>query len=55
MGGFSLRKKTEEDKKLKVETYQSKHLAQIMDSFEQMNKLIESQEAELSRFLSGSH
>jgi hypothetical protein len=50
----SFLKKSDEEKRLKQELYSSRHLAEILDSFEQMNKLIDSQEEELVNFLSNS-
>ena len=39
------------DKTLKVENFQSRHLAQIIDAFSQVMKLFEEQEKELDNFL----
>lgn len=48
MSSLSLKKPA---RQLKTETYQSKHLADILDCFEQVHKKIEEQEKELDAFL----
>ena len=38
-------------KMLKTETYQSKHLADILDCYEQVNKQVDEQQKELDAFI----